>query len=59
MKVGISTVLFHSDIVNINVYSDIFPVLRKLKELGYKFIQMNTRSLPNPFSPSQQKKKIL
>lgn len=51
MKIGISTVLFHRSAIE---YSEsprnIFSVLEQLSIMGYKFIEINTRSLPHPFS---------
>ncbi len=48
-QIGISTVVFHNKMQNTKVYTDIYPALRSLREIGYRFIQINTRSLPNPF----------
>ncbi len=55
MKVGISTALYHmNNPLNTKVYTDIYPILRRLRGIGYRFIEMDSRSLPCPFSTKKE-----
>ena len=54
MKVGILTVFFHYHNQVVNVYTYIFLVLRKLRELGCACIEMDSGSLPHPSSTKRE-----